>query len=350
MDKPEKIRALGLISGGLDSTLAARLLIEQGIEIRGVYFSTGFCISDPSRPGRNGGDETGNLCHEALQVGNDLKFAVQVVDVSDEYLGIITNPRWGYGKNANPCVDCRIMMLRKAKEMMEDLGANFVFTGEVLGQRPMTQHRPTLRQLEKQSGLDGFLLRPLSAKLIPETEVERRGWVNRDKLKGFTGRSRKPQIALAGEMGLTKYPQPAGGCCFLTDPAYGNKFFDFLKYRNSDSPVTLEDFLILKVGRHLRLDDKLKIVVGRNESENDLLEQFRPKRWALTAVDVEGPLALLDNSIEVEELPKAARVVARYSDGRNRSSVDIKCEKNGTTEVLSVKPMSPEESSKYILT
>jgi tRNA U34 2-thiouridine synthase MnmA/TrmU len=346
----KRIRALGLISGGLDSTLAARLLIEQGIEIRGVYFSTGFCITDPSRPGRQGRQYTSNLCNEALKVGDDLKFAVEVVDVSQEYLDIVTNPRWGYGKNANPCVDCRIMMLEKAKQLMPKLGADFVFTGEVIGQRPMTQHRPTLRQMEKQSGLEGFLLRPLSAKNLPETEVERRGWVDRSTLKGFSGRSRKPQIALAEEFGLTDYPQPAGGCCYLTDPSYGRKFFDFLDHKEPERQVQPEDFILMKVGRHLRLTNELKVIVGRDESENAFLEDFRKGRWALTAQGVEGPLALLDGRVEEESLEKAARVVARYCDGRDRPSVNIECDRNGTFTVKTVKPMSAEESSQYILT
>lgn len=344
-----RTRALGLISGGLDSTLAARLLIEQGIEVRGIYFSTGFCISDPSRPDRGGRQYASNLCHEALKVGHDLKFAVKVVDVSREYLDIVTNPRWGYGKNANPCVDCRIMMLKRAKELMSDVEAQFVFTGEVVGQRPMTQHRPTLRQMEKESGLRGFLLRPLCAKNLAETEVERRGWVDRSRLKGFSGRSRKPQIALAEEFGLMEYPQPAGGCCYLTDPSYGRKFFDFLNHLETGREVSHEDFILMKVGRHLRISDDLKVIVGRDESENDFLEEFRKGHWTLTARGVEGPLALLDGRVNEAGIEKAARVVARYCDGRDWPSVDIECDKNGSRIVKTVEPMTPGESTHYIL-
>lgn len=347
MSRP--IRALGLISGGLDSTLAARLLIEQGIEVRGVYFSTGFCISDPSRPDRSGRQYASNLCREALKVGHDLKFAVKVADVSREYLDIVTNPRWGYGKNANPCVDCRIMMLNKAKELMSEVGAQFVFTGEVVGQRPMTQHRPTLRQMERESSLEGFLLRPLCAKNLTETEVERRGWVDRSLLKGFSGRSRKPQIALAEEFGLLNYPQPAGGCCYLTDPSYGRKFFDFLNHLEPGREVSPEDFILMKVGRHLRISDDLKVIVGRDEGENDFLENYREGHWALTALGVVGPLALLDGRVDETGLEKAARAVARYCDGRDWPSVDVECEKNGTRTVKTVEPMDSKESSQYIL-
>ncbi len=343
------IRALGLISGGLDSTLAARLLIEQGIEVRGVNFNTGFCITHPRNKNKRSSIERINLCDEALKVGSDLKFAVRIVDVSNEYLNVVTNPRWGYGKNANPCVDCRIMMLKRARVMMQEVGADFVFTGEVLGQRPMTQHRHTLRQMEKESGLLGYLLRPLSALKLPVTEVERRGWVEREKLKDFTGRSRKPQIALAREYKLEDYPQPAGGCCYLTDPAYGRKFFDFMKYLPESRQVCHEDFIIMKVGRHLRLSDDLKVIVGRDESENHFLENYTVGRWYLTPVGVEGPLALLDGNINEANLERAARVVARYSDGRDQPEVTIQCERNGNRTLLSVQPMNPEQTSEYLI-
>jgi tRNA U34 2-thiouridine synthase MnmA/TrmU len=345
----KQIRALGLISGGLDSTLAACLLQRQGIDVVGVNFHTGFCITDTRRRIRRKKDAGKTLRNEALRAGSDLGFPLEVVDVSEEYIRIVTNPRWGYGKNANPCVDCRIMMLRRAKEMMPDFDADFVFTGEVLGQRPMTQYRTTLRQIEKQSGLEGFLLRPLSAKKLPETEVERRGWVNRERLKDFSGRSRKPQLLLAEEFGIVDFPQPAGGCCYLTDPAFGRKFFDFLRHLPPERPVRLEDFILLKVGRHLRLDDKLKIILGRDEAENDFLEHYTRGRWALRAVEVVGPLGLAEGDLSDAELERGARVLARYSDGRELPSVRVLCEKNGFSREFTVQPMSPDEAEKYIL-
>jgi len=344
----QKVRALGLISGGLDSTLAARLLIDQGIEVRGLYFSTGFCLSDPSKRGVSSDGPKGNLCHEALKVGEDLRFAVEVIDVSEEYLDIVTNPRWGYGKNANPCIDCRMMMLRKAKELLPEFNANFVFTGEVLGQRPMTQHRATMRQLEKGSGLDGYLLRPLSALRLPETEVEKQDWIDRSKLKGFTGRGRKNQMALAAEIGLESYPQPAGGCCFLTDPVYGRKFHDFLKHRKNKDRVTQEDFILLKIGRHLRLSDRVKIVVGRNEAENHALEPFRSDRWSLEPVDVVGPLAVLEGEVDEQDLEFAAKVVARYSDGKHLNKVKISVIKDNNSRELNVVPLGEYETQQYI--
>ncbi len=341
-------RALGLISGGLDSTLAARLLIEQGIEVRGIYFSTGFCITDSLKK-RGVSDETSNLCSEALKVGEDLAFAVNIVDVSKEYLDVVTNPRWGYGKNANPCIDCRVMMFRKAKEMMEKVGADFVFSGEVIGQRPMTQHRPTLRQMEKQSGLDGYLLRPLSALKLAETEVERKGWVDRSKLKGFHGRTRRPQIELAKEFGLTKYPQPAGGCCFLTDPVYGRKFFDFIRNLPEGRKVTHEDFDLLTLGRHLRLSEKVKMIVGRNEGENNALENFASGRTMMMPVEIPGPTALIEGDLSRDELQFAAQIVARYSDADARDRVDVSCLRNGSEEQFTVEPLQPEQVAELIL-
>jgi tRNA U34 2-thiouridine synthase MnmA/TrmU len=343
------IRALGLVSGGLDSTLAVKLMLDQGIEVIGVNFNTGFCISDTRRQVRRRKDQQANLRHEALRAGSDLNFPVEIVDVSQEYLRIVTNPRWGYGKNANPCVDCRIMMLRHAWALMPQFDAKFVFTGEVIGQRPMTQHRFTMRQIEKQSGMDGLLLRPLSALRLPETQPEKIGWVDRNKLKGITGRSRKPQLALAVEFGLTDFPQPAGGCCFLTDPAFGRKFFDYLQHIPKGYQVTLEDFVILKVGRHLRLQSGLKMVVGRDEAENNFLESYLQGRWALRAKDVVGPVALLDGGANPEELHEAACILARYSDGRDFPVVAVQCQKSGREKILSVVPLTAEVTSRMLI-
>jgi hypothetical protein len=343
------IRALGLVSGGLDSTLAVRLMLDQEIDVIGVNFNTGFCISDTRRQVQRRKDVNVNLRHEALRAGSDLGIPVEIVDVSQDYLEIVTNPRWGYGKNANPCVDCRIMMLRKAKAMMQDLDASFVFTGEVLGQRPMTQHRATLRQIEKQSELLGYILRPLSAQKLPETEVEKQGWVDRNRLKGFYGRGRKPQLELAAQFGISDFPQPAGGCCFLTDPSFARKFFDFLQHRNSPEPVKLEDFLLLKVGRHLRLPAGIKLVLGRDEAENNYLETFKSGRWALRPMNTVGPLGLIENGVSQDVLDQAARVLARYSDNQSLDSVEVSCEHNGYASIISAQPMSRDEASRLII-
>jgi tRNA-uridine 2-sulfurtransferase len=343
------IRALGLLSGGLDSTLASKLLIDQGIEVHGVNFSTGFCIMDTRRQIRRHKTDSSNLKHEALRAGSDLQIPIDVVDVSEEYLSVVTHPRWGYGKNANPCIDCRIMMLRKAKEMMPDIGAQFIFTGEVLGQRPMTQKRFTMRQIEKQAELDGYLLRPLSALRLPETEVEKNQLVDRSRLKGIAGRSRKAQMALAMELGIEDYPQPAGGCCFLTDPSYGRKFFDFVRHLPPTHKITVEDFTLLKVGRHLRLFDHLKLITGRDEAENNFLESFIHSRWSLHPVNTVGPVGLLDGEVQQDDLDIVARIFARYCDHEAGTEVDLVIVSKDEEKEFRVQPSLPEETVRYII-
>src|SRR5512134_2669451 len=210
-------RAIGMISGGLDSTLALALVRRQGIEVKAVNFYTGLCITETQR--RKGGRADGTIPqNEALRAAADLEVDVEYVDISGpEYLEMLLHPRYGYGANANPCVDCRIFMMRKAKEIMEREGADFVFTGEVLGQRPKSQRRDTLRIVERESGLTGRLVRPLSAKLLEPTLPEKAGLLDRERLEDISGRSRQRQMALARELGIEDWPQPAGGCCYLTD-------------------------------------------------------------------------------------------------------------------------------------
>ena len=214
------VKAIAMISGGLDSTLALALVKRQGIEVKAVSFYTGFCITETQR--RKGGRADGTVPrNEALRAAADLEVDIEYVDISGSgYLDMLVHPRYGYGANANPCVDCRIFMMARAREIMGREGADFVFTGEVLGQRPKSQRRDTLRIIERESGLDGRLLRPLSAKLLPPTAPEREGLVDRERLEAISGRSRHRQMELARELGIADYPQPAGGCCFLTDEAF----------------------------------------------------------------------------------------------------------------------------------
>src|SRR5574341_332534 len=271
----KKTKAIGLLSGGLDSTLALALVKRQGIEVKAITFYTGFCITETQR--RKGGRSDGSMPrNEALRAAADLEADVEFVDISGpEYLEMLLHPRFGYGANANPCVDCRIFMMRKAKEIMEREGADFVFTGEVLGQRPKSQRRDTLRIIERESGLDGRLLRPLSAKLLPPTIPEREGLVDREKLLDISGRSRHRQVELARELGIADWPQPAGGCCYLTDEAFARKFFDILGAREAAGQprrLSREDVVLLSTGRHFRISPRARLVVGRSEVENALLE------------------------------------------------------------------------------
>jgi hypothetical protein len=339
------VKAIGMISGGLDSTLALALVKRQGIEVKAVNFYTGFCITETQR--RKGGRPDGTIPrNEALRAGADLEVEVEYVDVSgDDYLDLIVNPRHGYGANANPCVDCRIFMMRHAREIMEREGADFVFTGEVLGQRPKSQRRDTLRTVERESGLTGRLLRPLSARLLEPTIPEREGKVDRARLLDVSGRSRQRQIALARELGLADWPQPAGGCCYLTDESFSRKLFDVLDAREASGEerrIRREDIVLLSTGRHFRLSPGVKLMVGRTEGENGILESYAGGRARLAARDLTGPVALVEGEPTWEERIQAARIVARYGKGKDEPLVAVEWAEDGVVEVLEVEPWRDE--------
>ncbi len=347
----EMVKAVAMLSGGLDSSLAVKLVLDQGVEVVGINFNTGFCLTDHRRRmygmGARGIDPQ-SVRNEALRTGALWRVPVELVDISEEYLEIIANPRYGYGSAINPCIDCRIFMQRKAREYMERIGARFIITGEVLGQRPMSQMLPTLRLIEKQSGCQGLILRPLSAKLLEPTLPEREGWIDREKLCDFRGRTRKPQMALAVELGLTDYPQPAGGCCFLTDHNYARRLQDL--FDHGGKPLTRQQVLLLKVGRHFRLPGAAKLVVGRNEVENLFLEQQATGLVRLSCLEVEGPLALLNSQAAREELEQAAAITARYSDGKDRERLSVLVEyPDGSREQLEVSPLPVEECDRIRL-
>jgi len=340
------IHALGLVSGGLDSTLAAALLLEQGLEVTGINIHTGFCVLDHHRQMGERGRR--DLENPALKTECRLYFPVELVDISQEYLALVTHPRYGYGRNANPCIDCRIMMLQKAKALMAAHEADFIFTGEVLGQRPMTQMRRTLDLIERKSGLEGYLLRPLSALRLPPTVPEKEGWVDRSRLKDFCGRTRKPQIALAEELGINDYPAPAGGCCFLTDPGYARKFFDLLDHR-PDRRVTVDDFTLLKVGRHLRPEPDLKLIVGRNEGENEFLRRYTDKYTTFEVVEEAGPLTLMEGLDNADHRRLAAAVTARYSDAPPGKLTDVRVNKDGKEEIIQVYAISSKQTDDWLI-
>ncbi len=338
-------RAIGMISGGLDSTLAVALVRRQGIEVKAVNFYTGLCITETQR--RKGGRADGTIPrNEALRAAADLDVDVETVDLSDSgYLDVIVNPRYGYGANANPCVDCRIFMMRAAREIMEREGAAFVFTGEVLGQRPKSQRRDTLRTIERESGLTGRLLRPLSAKLLEPTIPEKDGLVDRESLLDISGRSRQRQMALAEELGVADWPQPAGGCCYLTDEAFARKFFDVLDAREAlgePRRLTGDDVILLSAGRHFRLSPRARLVVGRSEVENALLERYLAGRARLEARGLSGPVALVEGQPTWEERLLAARIVARYGKGKDLPSVEVEWREDDLVEVYPVEPLRDE--------
>jgi tRNA U34 2-thiouridine synthase MnmA/TrmU len=302
-----RMKALALLSGGLDSTLAIKVVLDQGIEIEAVNCFTPFCQCS----GKKG------CGHEAKRATDGLGVRLKIFNISTEYIEVIKAPRHGYGKNINPCIDCRILMLRKAKEYMKETGSSFIITGEVLGQRPMSQHKAALRIIERESGLEGLILRPLSAKLFPPSIPEKEGWINRKRLLEISGRSRKPQMALAAEYGIADYPCPAGGC-LLTDPGFTRRMKDLLKH----CEITLNDIQLLKLGRHFRLRSQAKLIVGRNKEENEtLLGLAKRDDICFRPVDVVGPIGIGRGNFDQNTITLASQIMARYSDGISDDNV-----------------------------
>ena len=291
------MKALGLLSGGLDSTLAVRLILEQGIDVETINFITPFCLC------RKGG------C-SAVEAAKTFNIPLKMVSAGTDYLKVVRNPRFGYGKNLNPCVDCRIFMLKKAKKYAKQIGAKFIFTGEILGQRPMSQHKRAFALIEREAGLEGKILRPLSAKLLPESEAETEGFVDKKALRGISGRSRKRQIEMTKEFNIANYPCAAGGC-LLTDREFANKLRDLFEHKKR---VTIKEVNLLKVGRHFRFGEN-KIIVGRNEAENSLLLQTKQKAdYYFEVPDCGSPTTILKGPITRQAIEKAAALTAFHSD------------------------------------
>lgn len=344
----KQIKAVGLLSGGLDSTLATAMLLEQGVDVHGLNFSTGFCLTDHRRAMRKDA-EPKKVRNEALRCGSDFNVPVDIVDICNpEYLNLVTHPKYGYGKAANPCIDCRGYMFTKAREHMERIGADFVFSGEVLGQRPMSQHLRQMKIIARDSGLGNRLLRPLSARLMEPTLPEIEGRLDRSRLGNISGRSRKGQFELARKYGLTDFPQPAGGCCYLTDPHFAVRFRDFLKFQPETYVPRYNDFLLLKVGRHLRLPTGTKVIVGRDDAENQFLSRFFQGHWVFQVEDIQGPLVLSPGPNGDKEL--IAGIAARYSDAPRGRGVRVRLGPEGRfTDCIQVEPSSPDLVETWLL-
>ena len=334
----ETIRAVGMLSGGLDSILAVRVMLEQGVAVTPLYVSTGLTYArrnrligsspaSPSRPER---------------AAHALGLELVTVEAFEAYIPVILNPRHGYGSAMNPCVDCRIFMLRQAKRWIEQHDHDFVFTGEVLGQRPNSQMRPSLDVVQRESGLGGLLLRPLSARLLEPTIPEKCGWVDREELYGFHGRSRKPQMALARRFGITDYPQPAGGSCFLVDKHYAGRLQDFLEHEGAEALSSQRAFL-LSLGRHVRLPSGRKVIVGRRKEENAYIATQQDQGVLLTTIDEAGPTSLVTGVPTEEEVEQAASITARYAGIRGDQSVRVEVRSNGSEEILTVTPLPLDE-------
>jgi tRNA-specific 2-thiouridylase len=327
-----KRKALALLSGGLDSTLAVKLLLDQGLEVEAVNFVSPFCLCGKGGCG-------------ATKVAERFGIPLKVVNVGEGYLRIVRNPKYGYGRNMNPCIDCRIFMLKKAKKYLRETGASFIFTGEVLDQRPMSQHLAALRIIEEEAGLKNRVLRPLSARLLPATSIERKGLVDRRRLLDIHGRSRKRQLELAKKFNVQGYPCPAGGC-LLTYKEFAGKVRDLLNHKRK---VTMKDIALLKIGRHLRLGEN-KIIVGRNESENKALLQMKPPRDYLFEVPNCGsPITVLQGTKTKEAVQKAAALTAYYSDNKD-AIVQVLFGKNARSRTIDVSRPSMEEVAKLRIT
>ena len=334
-------KAVALISGGLDSLLAAKVIQQQGVHVEGINFYTGFCVEghthairkkDRAKPKRN----------NALWVAEQLGIKLHIVDIIEEYKDVVINPKHGYGANLNPCLDCKVFMVQKAREWIEKNDFDFIITGEVIGQRPKSQRKDTMPVIARESGADQLLLRPLCAKNLEPTTPELEGWVDREKLHDFGGRTRKPQMALAKQFGFEDYAQPAGGCCFLTDAQYSHKLADMWKARG-DRKYELDDIMLLKVGRHLRPRSHFKMIIGREDGENKFLHGYRKQYTHLFTTSHKGPLVLIDGKIEEDELELAAQITARFSQGRNADKVDAEIHTlAGESLVRQVTPIAGE--------
>jgi len=293
--RPERIRAIGLLSGGLDSTLAARVLLEQGIEVIGLHYSTGFCMNDHRRAMARPEEDPKRMRNEGLRAGADLGIPI-----------------------------------------------------EVLGQRPMSQHMQALRMIEKECGIEGYLLRPLSAKHLSPTQPEELGWVDREKLLGITGRSRKEQMAWSETWGISDYPQPAGGCCYLADENFARRFHDKKLHTNPEQ-IRRDEMILLKVGRHFRLSPRVKIIVARDQSENQFLSRFDLPGWRFEALDCGSPLTVVEGEPDPDLMVLIASITARYSDRRSEPLVEVAARKDGREERLLVPPVADQVLERYRL-
>ncbi len=304
------MKALALLSGGLDSMLAARLIQEQGIEVIGVAFTSPFFGPDRAR-----------------RAAEWLGIPLHVVDITEDLIPILVRPKYGYGRNMNPCIDCHALMVRKAGELMKELGASFIITGEVLGERPKSQNAAALRIVARDSGLEGYLLRPLSAKLLPPTVPEEKGWVDRERLLDIQGRSRKPQMALAEKYGLKDYPSPAGGC-LLTDPGLSRRLKELLAENPVPEPRDLE---LLKYGRHFKSPEGAHIVVARQKEENEpLVALARPGDYLVRLKGLPGPRTLVRGAKNgADSLRLAAALTIRYSKARGLDRAAVLVEQVG---------------------
>jgi len=322
-------KAISLFSGGLDSILAVKVIHGQGISVQGVTFETPFFNA-----------------RKAQETARHIQLPLLVVDITDSHLAMLKAPRYGYGKNMNPCIDCHTLMLRTAGKIMEETGADFLFTGEVLGQRPMSQTRQSLHIVAKYSGYADYIIRPLSARLLIETKSEQEGKVDRQQLLAIQGRGRKVQMEMAKSYGVEYYPPPAGGC-LLTDPMFSKRLKDLFS-RNPEHDF--RDIELLKYGRHFRISESDKIVVGRNHKDNEALQKlFRNGDTVLNMAQTPGPLVLIPSGGNDEVINNAARLCVLYSDAPENEEGMVNITSADQSQLALFSPASRSDAAEWII-
>ncbi len=330
MTEEKKKKVVALLSGGLDSQLAIKMMQEQGFDVSAVAIKTPFCDFDCGR----------GCGFEIRERADDLNVNLKTVYLGDEYIEMLKHPKHGIGAGFNPCIDCRSMMFDAAKKHMEEIGAEFIISGEVLGQRPMSQHAPALRTIENESDLVGKIVRPLSAALLPETDPEKDGLIKRENLGMIRGRTRRNQLDMAKKYGIENPPN-AGGGCLLTEPQFGIKAKDLFSHTKNP---TINDIDLLKIGRHFRLDEETKFIVGRNKDENEMIKAIAlPGDILLEAKDFVGPVSILRGSNAKKHLKFASSVTLRYSDAPNNEQAIVSIKNNDLVEEITAE--SAEEKS-----
>ena len=330
MTEEKKKKVVALLSGGLDSQLAIKMMQEQGFDVSAVAIKTPFCDFDCGR----------GCGFEIRERADDLDVNLKTVYLGDEYIEMLKHPKHGIGAGFNPCIDCRSMMFDAAKKHMEEIGAEFIISGEVLGQRPMSQHAPALRTIENESDLVGKIVRPLSAALLPETDPEKDGLIKRENLGMIRGRTRRGQLDMAKKYGIENPPN-AGGGCLLTEPHFGIKAKDLFSHTKNP---TINDIDLLKIGRHFRLDKETKFIVGRNKDENEMIKAIAlPGDILLEAKDFVGPVSILRGSNAKQHLKFASSITLRYSDAPNNEQAIVSIRDNDLVEEIASK--SAEEDS-----
>lgn len=323
------MKALCLFSGGLDSILASELIRAQGIEVLAFFFETPFFPSQ-----------------KAVKSAENITLPIKVIDITNSHLDVVKNPKHGYGGNMNPCIDCHTLMIRKTGELLEDEGANFIITGEVLGQRPMSQNRKALSIVSNGSGFNSLILRPLSAKRLPMTVPEQQGWVKRDQLMGFSGRSRKPQMELAKKFNIQEYPSPAGGC-LLTDQVFSRRLRDLFSSRPH---FELREIELLKFGRHFRIESGTKLIVGRNKIENQAIRSLsNEKDVILSLVSIPGPTVLVLGDLSSNDEQLAASMTVSYSDAENGNLAEVCLRTKEMDRILEARGRDKEELRRYMI-